>query len=142
MIEITVMARGEGSLVWGRLCGSWGACEWQRLAGLLGHLAIPAGGRIVLDLSTAQLHFRGVPTLLALGHAIEERELRLTVTGLSDRLRWVLELGGALAGREFVERHALGDSPLPGPADSRDVWREIHAPLPRGPHGRAVASLN
>lgn len=142
MIEVTLLTRAEGSLVWGRLHGGWGTREWERLAGLLGCLAIPAGSRIVLDLSAAQLHFRGVPSLLALSGAIEERELHLTVTGLTEPLRWVLELGGALAGRDFVERHALEDSPLPGPADPRGVLRAYHAPPSRGPHGRAVASLN
>jgi len=104
---------------------------------------IPRGSRVILDFGeTRHMHFKSAPRLLQIAQDLEERGATLCITGLSDYLRHIVEVACALEGRDFIEQHGLGRSPLPGPADPRAI-----PPLPGewgpwDPHGLVVPSMN
>ncbi len=143
MIELVTVQQPLGELLWGRLSGCWGAPEWRRLYMLLARMQLTCGSRVVLDLSAIDhLHFRAVPLLFELARGVEGRGACLHVTGMSQYVQRILELGGALEGRDFIEQHGLGSSPLPDPADPSargGRWLPWSA---RDPRGLAVPSLN
>jgi len=141
----------DGLLVWGRLLGSWGREECLDLRSFFDTLELPRGSRVLLDFSDIRhLHFAGAPWLIAMAADLENRGARLHVAGLSERLRTILELGGACAAREFCERYGeefrerYGDegSPLPGPAEGRGREARIGGRYASDPHGLAVVGLN
>ncbi|MBM3316880.1 MAG: STAS domain-containing protein [Candidatus Eisenbacteria bacterium] len=142
MVQLIPHWRPQGVTVWGRLTGHCGVDECRALQRLLLRMPLRPGSRVVLDLSAARhLHLRAVPRLIALAERLQDRGTRFDLVGLSAYLARIVELGGGLEGRDFLERHGLFGSPLPGSADP-GAGRPARRGAAPGPHGLAAASLN
>jgi hypothetical protein len=142
MIQLISLWQPNGALFWGRLSGDWGRCEWARAQALLARLPLDQGSRVVLDLSgTRHMDFRDAAQLIAVAQRLQSRGAQIVITGLSDYLVKIVELGSGLEGRAFIEQYGLHGSPLPGPADPS---ARTGMPCVRGldPHGLGVACLN
>ncbi len=109
MIDLQTMNTAEGLILWARLRGQWAGANFDRLASRIGALALPPGSQVILDFSAIDhLDFRAVPHLVRLGPCVESRQGSLRVVGLSPYLGRIVDFGGALEGREFLERHVEG----------------------------------
>lgn len=98
-------------ILWGGMDGKLGRKECGQLLFLLESIALPAGIKVVLDFSDAtHIDFRAVPLLIQLGRKIERRHGAFLIAGVTEYLRFIMELGSALDGREFIEEHAWRDS--------------------------------
>ena len=143
MIQFVSLMQSNGALLWGRIGGSWGPSESLRLQAHLDQLDLPSGSHLILDFAqTKHMHFRSVPLLIDLAGGLEERGVSLEITGLSDYLRRIVELGSALDGRELIERHQQQRLLLPGAANQGCRFEGLHSSFELDPHGLAVASLN
>jgi len=111
VIDLKTMNTAEGPVLWARLWGQWAGANFDRLAARIGALALPAGSRVILDFSAIDhLDFRAVPHLVRLGPCVESCQGSLRVVGLSAYVSRIVVFGGALEGREFLERYVAGDA--------------------------------
>lgn len=117
MMELVKLSTPSGMILWARLSGQWGAGAFDRLAARIAGLALPGGSQVVLDFSAIDhLDYRAVPRLIHLAESVLARQEELRVVGFSAYLRRIVDFGGALDGREFLERHAPatgGGGPAP-----------------------------
>jgi hypothetical protein len=124
MIDLVTMNTAAGLVLWARLWGQWAGANFDRLAARIAALGLPSGSQVVLDFSAIDhLDFRAVPHLVRLGTCVEARQAALRVVGLSEYLVRIVDFGGALDGREFLERHRDGGALGPArPAASPDAF--------------------
>jgi hypothetical protein len=119
----------------------WGTEAARRLVALFAGLDLRDGSLVCFDFSeTRHVHFRAGALLIALARELETRGVRVRLRGLSEYLRGILELGGALEWRDLAERSGLGSPPLPSPAGC-DLGAST-LPYGRDPHGWVVLGLN
>jgi len=143
MMEMRSHFGPDGLLVWGRLLGYWGREECDGLRSFFDALALPRGSHVLLDFSALRhFHFAAAPWLVAMAADLEVRGAQLSVAGLTERMRSILELGAACEAREFCERYGDQGSPLPGPAERGERGDSSSGPYELGPHGFAVVGLN
>jgi len=141
VIQLQSSVESRGLMLWSRLQGDWGLDECQRLISLFAGLGLPDGSLVFFDFSeTRHVHFRAGTLLIALARELEARGAQLRFVGLSEYLRGILELGGALDWRDLAERSGLGSSPLPSPAGCGLGASTL--PYGRDPHGLVVLGVN
>lgn len=113
MMELVTLEGRGGMLVQGRMTGSWSSRDCGQLLLLIEQLALPPGCQVVLDFSGADhVDYRAAPILIQLAQEVERRGGHFHIAGVSDYLRRIMELEGALDGREFIEEHIWTGSTL------------------------------
>jgi ABC-type transporter Mla MlaB component len=106
----TTESNGE-VILWGGMDGRLGRKECGQLLFLLESISLPPGIKVVLDFSDAtHIDFRAVPLLIQMGRKIERRSGAFMIAGVTEYLRFIMELGSALDGREFIEEHVWAES--------------------------------
>ena len=143
MMELVKLSTPSGLILWARLSGQWSGSAFDRLAARIAGLALPAGSQVVLDFSAIDhLDYRAVPRLIRLAATALDRQEELRVVGFSPYLRRIVDFGGALDGREFLERHVPDDPPSPaGPAPQVRVQRSRSAARTAGTAGTRRAAV-
>jgi hypothetical protein len=143
MMNVFALRHDDGLLLWGRVSGTCDVRQCSQLIMLLEHQVLPPGSQVVLDFSGAEhIQYRAVPLLIRLGRRVENRRCQLRIAGMSDYMRRIVEFGGALEGREFIERHMWAGSLLPRPLGGKPVASRVRDPQDLLAKGVMLPSLN
>jgi hypothetical protein len=143
MMNLFTLPHDAGLLLWGRVSGTCDVRQCGQLIMLLEHQVLPPGSQIVLDFSGAEhIQYRAVPLLIRLGRRIERRRCHFQIAGMSNYMQRIVEFGGALEGREFIERHMWAGSLLPRPLGAKPVASRVRDPRELLAKGLMLPSLN
>jgi len=135
----SVLDKSGQKIIWSGLAGKLGRRECGQLLFLIDGIPLPPGTKVVLDFSEAShIDYRVVPLLIQLAHKVERRHSAFRIAGVTDYLRFIMELGSALDGREFIESHTWnGNLIAAGPSSRRRKFRlgDLGDLLPAGKGG-------
>ncbi len=143
MMDLFVFDHEGGTLVWARMSGEWGRKECLHLLNLFQEVAFPPGSQVILDFARARhIDYRAVPLLMNLAARVERRRGLFRITGVSDYLRRIVELGAALGGREFLEEYAWNGSAPAGVSAGRERVSRLGGAAAGFAPRRVVPSFN
>jgi len=131
MIDLVALEHENAVLLWAHIGPRWGLADCQQLRLVVEAMALPPESQLVLDFAEARhIDYRAIPDLIMLGREMERRAGRFRLAGFSEYLQRIMELGGALEGREFVENHRWNGPLLR--VRVRDEETRSPRPMPRG----------
>ena len=120
MDVFTVVDQTGRKVIWSDLSGKLGRRECGQLLYLIEGVIFPPGTQVVLDFSQAHhIDYRVVPLLIQMARKIERRSGAFSIAGVTEYLRFIMELGSALEGREFIEEHTWSGTLIPTGVNNR-----------------------